>query len=243
MQNRIFSMDNPKAAKAKGYGYLNAIHYMAPHKLAGVGNLCPHATPGCAALCLGWESGHAGMVSQPTQINSVRQSRIDKATRFMRDRQGYLEDMIKAIVSAKNKAKREGLKLCVRLNGSTDIGWEGIATVSGMTLLELFPDVQFVDYTKSKRRALNHALGMLPSNYHLTFSRSETNEDDCHTVLANGGTVAVVFANGLPNTYFGVSVVNGDDHDLRHLDPKGAIIGLSPKGHNAKADISGFVVR
>ena len=31
MQNRIFSFDdNAKAAKAAAYGYLNAIHYLAP---------------------------------------------------------------------------------------------------------------------------------------------------------------------------------------------------------------------
>ena len=39
MRNRIYSMDNPKAAKAIAYGWLNAIHYMAPADLAGVGNL------------------------------------------------------------------------------------------------------------------------------------------------------------------------------------------------------------
>jgi hypothetical protein len=41
MQNRIYSMDNSKAIKAQGFGWLNAIHYMAPADLAGVGNLCP----------------------------------------------------------------------------------------------------------------------------------------------------------------------------------------------------------
>ena len=34
----------------------------------------------------------------------------------------------------------------------------------------------------------------LPANYHLTFSRSETNEADCKRVLEAGGNVAVVFA-------------------------------------------------
>jgi hypothetical protein len=37
-------------------------------------------------------------------------------------------------------------------------------------------DLQFVDYTKSPKRAIEHAAGKFPSNYHLTFSRSETNE-------------------------------------------------------------------
>ena len=29
----------------------------------------------------------------------------------------------------------------------------------------------------------------------------------------------------------------------RFLDPKGVIVGLSPKGHKAKKDTSGFVIR
>ena len=35
MQNRIFSFDdNAKAAKAAAFGYLNAIHYLAPADVA-----------------------------------------------------------------------------------------------------------------------------------------------------------------------------------------------------------------
>ena len=59
---RFFSLDSAKAIKAREYGYLNAINYMAPASTAGVGNLCPHASAGCLALCLGWYSGQAGMV-------------------------------------------------------------------------------------------------------------------------------------------------------------------------------------
>ena len=49
---RFFSTDNPKALKAQKLGWLNAINYLAPHRLAGVGNLCPNASAGCVALCL-----------------------------------------------------------------------------------------------------------------------------------------------------------------------------------------------
>jgi hypothetical protein len=78
MKNRIYSTDSAKAAKAQGFGYLNAIHYMAPASIAGVGNLCPNASPACLAACLGWYSGHAGMVKTDSDRNSVRQSRIDE---------------------------------------------------------------------------------------------------------------------------------------------------------------------
>jgi hypothetical protein len=100
-----------------------------------------------------------------------------------------------------------------------------------------------VDYTKSVKRALEHARGQLPSNYHLTFSRSETNEAQCLEVLAAGGNVAVVFAGSFPVEYLGFPVINGDAHDLRHLDPRGCVVALSPKGTRAKRDASGFVVR
>jgi hypothetical protein len=243
MQNRIFSWTNPKAAKATEFGWLNAIHYMAPYKLGGKGNLCAHASPGCIALCLGWTSGQAGMVSNDEDINSVRQSRMDKAARFMTDRKAYLRDVVRSIEAVQRKAAREGLKLAVRMNGSTDIAWEGIRDESGATLMERFPEVQFVDYTKSPKRALAHASGKFPSNYSLCFSRSETNEADCLEVLRAGGTVAAVFANGKPDSFLGFPVIDGDEHDLRHLDPRGHVVALSPKGRKAKKDQSGFVVR
>ena len=54
---RFLSTDSPKAAKATAYGWLNAINYTAPHRSGGAANLCPHASPGCIALCLGEHSG------------------------------------------------------------------------------------------------------------------------------------------------------------------------------------------
>src|SRR5215475_6089227 len=97
MKNRIFSTTSAKAIKAQDFGWLNAIQYLAPHDLSGK-NLCSHASPGCIALCLGWMSGQAGMVSDlDNDTNEVRQSRIVKAKRFMHDRAGYLVDMVRAI--------------------------------------------------------------------------------------------------------------------------------------------------
>ena len=240
MLNRIFSTDSPKAVKADKYGYLNAIHYMAPHTLGGVGNLCPHASAGCRALCLGHYSGQVSMVHDlENDDNSVRKSRREKAQRFMRDRANYLRDMVRSIEAEIRHAAVKGKKLCVRLNGSTDIAWEGVR-LDGRTIFELFPLVQFVDYTKNPRR-FDRAL---PANYHLTFSRSETNEADCVQLLARGVNVAVVFGAGKPDKFLGALVIDGDQHDLRHLDPRGGfVIGLTPKGRKAKMDSSGFVVR
>lgn len=255
---RLFSIDNVKAAKASGFGYINAIHYMAPHSLGGFGNLCPNATEPCIYNCLGWQSGHAAMVKDlDIGTNSVRESRKLKAKLFMTDRANYLNAIVCDIARIVAKAKRDGLKPCIRLNGSSDIPFERLRfelsdkaqraliklygkPLSGfVTILEAFPDVQFIDYTKSFNR-----LGKGPRNLDLTFSYGVTNSSDCVKALLAGHNIAMIFDGGLPESFAGFPVINGDLHDLRHLDPKGGhIVGLSPKGKRAKGDTTGFVVR
>ena len=146
---RFFSVDSPKAVKAQKYGWLNAINYMAPHRLADVGNLCPHASKGCVALCLGEHSGNAALYP------AVLKSRIAKAQLLMRDRPQFLKEMTAGIRRARATAKRQKLKLCVRLNGATDVAWERLAPA----IFADNADLQFVDYTKSPKRALDHARG------------------------------------------------------------------------------------
>ena len=263
----IFSTDSAKAAKASGYGYLNAIHYMAPAASAGVGNLCPNASPECIALCLGTYSGQAAMVADlENGTNAVRESRKRKARLFMTDRAAYMNEIARQIARVIDKAKRDGLTPCIRLNGSTDISWERIRfdldqktrkalaklyreqgwhwpdqlRIGGpaMTLLQLFPNVQFVDYTKNAKR-----LGNAPANLDLTLSYSARNSAECVAALLSGHNVAMVFHGGLPESFGGFPVIDGDTHDLRHLDPKGGfIVGLTPKGNKAKRDTSGFCV-
>lgn len=252
---RLFSTDNAKAAKASGYGYLNAVHYMAPHKLGGVGNLCSHASVQCIALCLGQYSGQAAMVSDlETDTNPTRESRKLKAQLFMRERGDYMNRLARDIVKLDAQATRESLKLCVRLNGSTDIVWERISfaidaktakalrlpDMAGrvVTLPQLFPAIQFVEYTKNPTR-----LGKAPRNLDLTLSYSGNNAQACVDALLAGHNVAMVFHGGLPESFAGFPVIDGDRHDLRHLDRKGGVIvGLTPKGTKAKRDTSGFVV-
>lgn len=255
MLNKIFSTDSAKAIKAQGFGFINAIHYMAPASLSGF-NLCPHSSAGCRALCLGWESGQASMVANDTDLNSVRLSRIAKAKRFMGDRVAYMADVVRSIETELAKAIAAGKRLCVRMNGATDIGWHGVACRRSMhpegshkhlgdiyrNVFEAFPEVDFVDYTKNPR-AFDRAL---PANYHLTFSRSDENETKALELLARGVNVAVVFGIAKPTLWNGFTVIDGDEHDLRQLDPRGAkgfVIALSPKGRKAKRDTSGFVVQ
>ena len=214
---------------------------MAPHDTAGVGNLCPDASEGCKALCLGMYSGQAAMVSDlENGSNVVRESRIAKSQYFMDERQAFMAEMADHVRAMIRKADRENKRLAVRPNGSTDIAFERIPTDNGQPLPIRFPEIQFVDYTKNMRRVLDPNR---PANYHLTFSLSETNKAEAEQVLAAGFNVAVVFGNGQPDSFMGHRVIDGTEHDLRHLDPQPVIVGLDPKGKKAKADTSGFVVR
>lgn len=235
--HRLFSTDSPKAIKAEAYGYLNAIHYLAPSTMGGVGNLCSHASEGCIALCLGHYSGQASMVADLEHgDNPTRKSRRDKAVLFMRERKAYIAALDKDITRLEHRAAKLGKLLCVRLNGSSDIAWERVAP----QLFANHPTVQFVDYTKNPSRMTAN----LPSNYWLTFSRSETNEAHCVTVLNRGYNVAVVFAGDKPDMWLTFPTIDGDTHDLRHLDQRGGyVVALTPKGRKAKHDTSGFVVR
>ena len=88
----------------------------------------------------------------------------------------------------------------------------------------------------------------LPSNYHLTFSRSEENDEIVDEILEMGGNVAVVF-DKLPTQYKGYKVINGDKSDLRFLDEKNVIVGLKYKrdtnkgADNEAVFKSGFGIR
>jgi hypothetical protein len=249
--SKFFSVDSPKAIKADKFGYLNAINYMAPHTTGGVGNLCPDSSAGCRALCLGMYSGQAAIVSDlENGTNATRESRKAKAHWFMSDRRAFMAEMTDHVRALARKAEKENKKLAIRPNGSTDIAFEYIPTDNGQPLPHRFPEIQFVDYTKNLKRVLNPDR---PKNYHLTFSRSEDNLHEAWQVLMNSFNVAVVFGKGIPEEYDifhdikGMNappfpVIDGTEHDLRHLDPQPVIVGLDPKGKKAKNDTSGFVV-
>jgi hypothetical protein len=252
-KNKLLSTDNAKAEKAEEYGYINCIHYMAPFTSGGVGDLCGNASPQCVELCLGWYSGQAAMVSNlETDVSGVRASRIAKARMFMEDRHSYMNALVRCVYSAKVKATRHNKALCTRLNGSTDLNWSrikfrvdlptsvkcGVPVGIMATIPELFSLDQFAEYTKDFER-----LGKVQSNIHQTFSFSGENHDECKAALAGGHSIAVVFGHGLPDTWWGHPVINGDLHDLRHLDPANVVVGLSPKGRKAKASTNGFIIR
>jgi hypothetical protein len=149
---------------------------------------------------------------------------------FFEEREKFMALLRKDIETLRKKAQAKGMIAAVRLNGTSDIDWRRFG------IFEAYPDVQFYDYTKVYRRMVEPR----PSNYHLTFSRSECNESDAIKVLGSRGNVAVVFKE-LPDFWNGYKVIFGDESDVRFEDEQGVVIGLLAKG-KARKDNSGFVV-
>lgn len=212
---------------ASDKGYLSAIVYLAPHKLSGK-NLCPNASNGCIKSCLNL-AGRGNM-------HKVIDARLKKSKFLIENRAEYVKQLSKEILSFEKKCAKVGKKPAIRLNGTSDVD----PTKYFPGLLEQFPNVQFYDYTKSFSRIKNWKAGKYPSNYHLTFSRSEINEKETLEALKMGVNVAIVWRKLLPKTWNGYKVFNADETDLRFLDKPG-ICGLIAKG-KAKKDTTGFVL-
>ena len=121
------------------------------------------------------------------------------------------------------------------MNGTSDIQWEKIL-VDDKNIFELFPDIQFYDYTKIPTRKVGHI-----KNYHLTWSYSEANDKYASWYDKIAYNIAVVFNGAFPIYFKGREVVNGDESDLRFLDKRNVVVGLKAKG-KARHDMSGFVI-
>jgi len=237
MKKPLLSTNNAKTIKGEKLGYITYILYMSPFTANSKGiNVCSHASKGCADSCL-VGSGFGGMYT------SVKQGRIDKTEYFLRDRVGFLHQVKDEIAKAIKKNEGKAI-VTIRLNGTSDLPFEKFKVFEGKNIFEVFPDVQFYDYTKNYLRFDKE----LPKNYHLTFSRSEINNDKSIELLKRGFNVAMVF-DKLPETYEGFKVINADLDDLRFLDEKNVICGLKYKkmtgkgANNNLAFESGFAIR
>lgn len=223
---KLLSVDtNAKTKKGQKKGYLTGILYLTPADLSGR-NVCPHASAGCKAACL-FSAGRGA-------FNNVKAARLRKTLSFFKDKDAFLSDLKADIAALVKKAKKAGMSPCVRLNGTSDIPWHNF------DIMQSFPDVPFYDYTPNKARMMDYLEGKLPKNYYLTFSRKEDNESACDEIMARGGNVAAVFKEA-PDTWKGKKCFDGDQSDLRFLDPRGVIVALKAKG-KAKKDTSGFVI-
>ena len=220
--------DNPKTIKGQKLFYMTGILYMAPAKLSGF-EVCPMSTAGCRAACLN-TAGRG-------RFDNIQKARIERTRHFFLYRRAFMDKLVREIDNLIINAVKKDMLPCVRLNGTSDIVWENVRDWNdeGKSLMEMYPGLTFYDYTKRHNRK------NLPSNYTLVYSLGEDNDTMAKVALDNGANVAVVFrTNKYPQTFMGVPVVNGDENDLRFLDPKNVVVGLYAKGP-AKKDTSGFV--
>jgi hypothetical protein len=233
----LLSSNNSKTVKGEKLGYMTYIVYMSPFTDNSKGiNVCSHASKGCADSCL-VGSGFGGM------FENVMIGRRNKTEYFLSNRVEFMNQLVSEITKVLKKHADKAI-VTIRLNGTSDLPFEKYKIKDNKNIFELFPDVQFYDYTKNYLRFDK----VLPKNYHLTFSRSETNHTKSIEMLNRGFNVAMVF-DKLPSHYEGFEVINGDLDDLRFLDKKNVVVGLkykkmTGKGANNKlAYDSGFAIK
>ena len=169
---------NPKTVKGQKAGYLTAILYLAPSSVSGQ-NVCSMAAlAGCIAGCLS-TAGHGGMhkkgalISTPDGLipdNIVQRARIRKTNFFHNDQAGFMALLIIEIIKFIKRAKKRGLIPVIRLNGTSDIRWELIPVPGFNNIFDMFPDIQFYDYSKIGNRK------NIPANYYLFLSYSDANQ-------------------------------------------------------------------
>ena len=216
--------------KASGGTWKSFIMHLAPANSSGF-QVCPKASLGCIKGCLN-TSGRGAMVN-------IQAGRIKRTKLYFEHREIFcllLWDMLSAL-------NRRKYRVAIRLNGTSDIVWE----TREPWIFKSFPKIQYYDYSKIPAR-FNRKL---PTNYALTFSRSETNHSEAMRLLNGGHNVAVVFDYPIYRSFIdlgsfcGSQVVDGSADDRRWLDPRGpngSLIALKALGQ-AKQDRSGFVLR
>lgn len=268
---------NPKVAKGLKYGVMTSPLHLAPARLSGY-EVCPKASPGCREACL-----HTA--GNPAYLQKKQKARINKTRFYFEDRSAFLIVLAAEIAALEKKARLTGMQPAVRLNATSDIPWERIQIPHDAwwphvglgygwedhapNIMEVFPNVEFYDYTKITKRIREYVCGGMPSNYYLVLSATEDNQKDVREALTWGASVAMVFEGKvLPHGYVPdldvgthqyspvyvdidggkherYEVVDGDISD--YLVPhqhrpgyEGKIIGLHAKG-KARQDNTGFV--
>jgi hypothetical protein len=238
---QLFTVGNPKTKKGESLGFLTLVLHLSPHKDNDFKiSLCEFATKECIALCLN-DSGRSAMLGKN---GTIRKARRRKANEFLTDKRGFLEKIVREIRYYQNRAKKKGLTLVVRLNGTSDIQWSQVKYLDGRNIFEILAGLQFYDYTKNPEIARD-SLGL--KNYDITFSWSGKNEKECYDAIGLGLNIAVAFTGSkkdpLPDTFLGLPVLNADINDLRFLDAKRHVAGLKVKGNRQrKVKKSSFLV-
>lgn len=224
-QANVSYLGATKQSAKMRYSYENGVEtycvYLAPADMSGH-NVCPNSKF-CKQFCLnGSGQNKADILYRGFDHSKINLSRIKKTNLFFENKDLFMKLLVKEISKAQRHATKNGMGFAVRLNGTSDLNPEEF-TLEGKNILEIFPNVQFYDYTKVSTRF--QLMGKY-DNYDITYSFNGYNWPLCEKFLKEGGKVAVVFDGELPNTFHGFKVIDANGYDMRYLDPKGSVMGL-----------------
>lgn len=214
--------------------------YLAPANMSGY-EVCP-CSEFCRKFCLnGSGRNKADIITNGEEESRINKSRIKKTRLFFENKDLFMKLMICEINRSYNYAKKHNFDFAVRLNGTSDISPEDFV-YNGKNILELYPEIQFYDYTKVYNR-----IGLIDKypNYDLTYSYNGHNWGCCEHFLKRGGKVAVVFENQeyLPMAFKGYPVWDANGYDMRYKDPARHIMGLHYHKTGANYDKNGKYIR
>lgn len=227
-------------------------------------SLCPFASPGCLDGCL--------VTSGNGRYESVQNGRLRKTLVYLLDPAEFMLRAAKDAAKIAAKALELGLSLAFRFDGTSDEvtafildnyqTWRDLVAVELAklakrlkvaleTLLSLFDAAQYYSYTKRPRASWRRRLMEHFGRLHITYSFHEGPKatDHAREYLAHGHGVAVVMDKATKSralalgAWLNAPVIDGDEHDARHLGPNaGHVVALLAKG-KARKDTTGFVVR
>lgn len=180
---------------------------------------------GCAKPCIG---EHSGMNVVPAN----QRSKIIKTLVYIYFRSIFDAKLRAELDTYVAYCTLEGYIPTVRLNCYSDLNWT--------TIIALYPEIQFYDYSKQYIRAINlqntHKNYYVTLSYYHNFKTGKNNLVDCIEYLRLGGTVSFIYIGDMPtelDNMMGFKIVDGDKDDLIFTRPAGTLQALKFKGTNA----------
>ena len=226
--------------------YKTAIMYLAPAtNVTGINVCSMAAVANCLNACL-YRSGLASVYS------TINEARKRKTELLRDDKPAFMAMLVKDSQRELKRANKNGYKLAVRLNGTSDWPFENESVIVGgkkyPNIMRAFPTIVFYDYSKVISAARIRKIAAIP-NYSVTASYSEADIKYAKKIAWQGSlNIAVVFRDTIPDFFTlangkTLPVISGEKNDERFLDPtdKQYVIALKAKGP-ARKDTSGFVI-
>lgn len=228
---------NAKIEKGIEKGFNTTGKHFLPDK-----EICKFASLECFNLCLN--------LSGRGVFNNVQKARYFKTLYFKTKQNEFMLQLVKELKAFIKSSIKKGLIPVYRPNLTSDINFKDIIIPDsdGKNIFQVFPDLQCYDYTKDYKKMLENIIRPI-KNYNLTFSYNGHNLKQCKSIIKSGNNIAVVFSGKtLPKTFdFNgllpkTKVIDGNLTDLRFLDEKPVIVGLTAKGKARQAINNRFVV-